>query len=99
RCEQLPLLDLLYGASRREQRRGGRRHRKGPRTSEINRCCCNGSARNRPMNLVVTVDEPCFSTPRSDMQVCSASTITATRRGLSTPSTADATWDVRCSWV
>ena len=40
------------------------------------------------MNWVVTVETPSFFTPRIDMQVCSASIITATPRVLSAPSIA-----------
>ena len=34
------------------------------------------------MNWVVIVEEPGFSTPRTDMHMCSASSMTATPRGL-----------------
>ena len=48
---------------------------------------------------VVMVDEPGFSTPRTDMHICSASSITATPRGFKISSMAVAIWEVMCSWV
>src|SRR5471030_1668344 len=48
----------------------------------MKRTCSLASSRNAPVKYVVTVSAPGFSTPRSDMYICSASIITATPRGL-----------------
>jgi hypothetical protein len=41
-----------------------------------------------PVKRLVKVEAPCLATPRTDMQVCSASIITATPRGFRTSSIA-----------
>ena len=58
-----------------------------------------GRSRNTPANCVVTVEAPGFFTPRIAMQLCSASIITATPRGLSPRSMACAICAVIASWV
>src|SRR5690349_2512929 len=70
-----------------------------PRSIVMKRTCSPGSSRNAPVKCVVTVSAPGFSTPRSDMHMCSASIITATPRGFRISSIAVATCDVRCSCV
>src|ERR1700730_5221368 len=70
-----------------------------PRTSVTNRIWSSGLSRNVPRNRVVTVETPGLLTPRTDMQVCSASISTATPCGLSTSSIAGASWEVSRSWV
>ena len=70
-----------------------------PRTIVMKRTCSVGSSRNEPVNCVVTVERPGFCTPRSDMHICSASSITATPRGLRISSIAVAICEVRCSCV
>src|SRR6266850_1606307 len=71
----------------------------GPRTMDMKRDCSAGLSRNMPVKRLVNVVAPCLATPRTDMQVCSASIITATPRGFNTSSIAAAIWAVRCSWV
>src|SRR5262249_6860970 len=51
-----------------------------PRTMVMKRTCSLLSSRNAPVKCVVTVRAPGFSTPRSDMHMCSASIMTATPR-------------------
>src|SRR5689334_74598 len=108
--EHPALLDLLGAGARRKDRGfahgfflgepcAGASQRDGLRTSVMNRACSAGSSRNSPVNWLVTVFTPGFSAPRSDMQVCSASSITATPRGLSTSSMAVMICEFRCSWV
>ena len=70
-----------------------------PRSMVMKRTCSFGSSRNAPVNCVVTVSAPGFSTPRSDMHMCSASIITATPRGFRISSIAVAICEVRCSCV
>ena len=65
----------------------------------MKRACSAGLSRNMPVKRLVKVIAPCLPMPRTDMQVCSASIITATPRGFSTSSTAAAICAVRCSWV
>src|SRR5262245_21164639 len=45
------------------------------------RSCSLGLSRKMPVNWVVTVSEPCLRTPRMDMHICWASSITAQPRG------------------
>src|ERR1700674_1246143 len=68
-------------------------------TSLKKRTCSAGSSRNTPVNWVVTVETPCFITPRMAMHRCSASIITAAPRGFRFSSIAFRICEVRCSWV
>ena len=71
-----------------------------PRTSVTNRIWSFGSVAERAEETRGHGrDAPGLLTPRTDMQVCSASISTATPCGLSTSSIAVATCEVRCSWV
>src|SRR5581483_8404121 len=56
------------------------RHRAAP-ANEKNSARDLGSSRNKPWSAEVTVSAPCASTPRSDMQRCSACTTTPTPFG------------------
>jgi len=73
--------------------------KQAPRTMVMKRTCWSGLSRNDPANWVVMVEEPGFSTPRNDMHMCSASSMTATPRGMRISSIAVAICEVRCSWV
>src|SRR5437016_4364768 len=105
--QRATLLDLFGRATRREhgligqnQPRATRRDQRSvPRTMVMKRTCWSGLSRNEPVNWVVIVDEPGFSTPRSDMHMCSAWSMTATPRGLRISSIAVVICEVRCSWV
>src|SRR4051812_26852419 len=68
-------------------------------TSERNRVCSAGFSRKLPVNWFVTVVTPGLRTPRIDMHICSASSITATPRGLRISSMAPTICEVRCSWL
>src|SRR3954467_9040580 len=70
-----------------------------PRTRDRKRACSAGLSRNMPVKRLVKVEAPCLATPRTDMQVCSASISTATPRGLRTSSMAAATCAATLSWV
>ena len=48
----------------------------------MKRTWSSGLSRKLPVNCVVMVEEPGFSTPRTDMHMCSASSMTATPRGF-----------------
>src|SRR5690606_30385112 len=63
------------------------------------RSCSWRSSAKTPVKRWVTVDEPCFCTPRMDMHICSASSITAAPRGLLASLMASMIWAVRFSWV
>ena len=65
----------------------------------MKRTCSSGLSRKLPVNWVVMVEEPGFSTPRTDMHMCSASSMTATPRGVRISSSAVAICEVICSWV
>src|ERR1700712_3841026 len=100
--EAQPLLDVVdfrrcgHGQSSRILRRG---QRCGPRTMDRKRDCSAGLSRNMPVKRLVNVIAPCLATPRTDMQVCSASSITCKPPGLRISSIAAAIWAVICSWV
>jgi hypothetical protein len=47
----------------------------------MNFACSAGLSGNTPRNSVVIVDAPCLKTPRMDMHMCSASSMTAMPRG------------------
>src|ERR1700742_4357887 len=97
-----PLLALIafrrFGHSQSSQR-STRGYRCGPRTMDRKRACSAGLSRNMPVKRLVNVVAPCLATPRTDMQGCSASIITATPRGLRISSIVAAICAVRCSWV
>src|SRR5262245_25646284 len=73
--------------------------RSTPRSKVMKRTWSSGLSRKLPVKCVVMVEEPGFSTPRTDMHMCSASSITATPRGLRISSMAVAICEVMCSWV